>query len=94
VEAMAAGRPVICLDLGGTALQVTQETGIKVPAISPEQVVHDLAAGIDHLARDASHRARLGQAARERVTEHFNWERKGEDVAHLYRQLLAERMTN
>ena len=27
VEAMAAGRPVICLDLGGLALQVTDETG-------------------------------------------------------------------
>ena len=29
VEAMAAGRPVICLDLGGPATQVTAETGVK-----------------------------------------------------------------
>ena len=28
-EAMAAGRPVICLDLGGPGLQVTAETGIR-----------------------------------------------------------------
>ena len=34
VEAMAAGRPVICLDLGGPALQVTEATGIKVPRAS------------------------------------------------------------
>src|SRR5205823_11967821 len=44
LEAMAAGRPVICLDLGGPALQVTPDTGIKVPAPAPEQVVHYLAA--------------------------------------------------
>jgi glycosyltransferase involved in cell wall biosynthesis len=32
-EAMAAGKPVICLDLGGPALQVTEETGFKIPAL-------------------------------------------------------------
>src|SRR5205085_1454539 len=62
LEAMAAGRPVICLDLGGPALQVTEETGIKVPAIAPEQVVHDLAAALSRLASDPALRVRLGQA--------------------------------
>lgn len=88
VEAMAAGRPVICLDLGGTALQVTKETGIKVPVISAEQVIHDLAAAMEELARDASHRARLGEAGRERVAEHFSWEKRGEHLSYIYKQLL------
>src|SRR2546430_4418443 len=30
LEAMAAGRPVICLDLGGPGYQVTEESGIKI----------------------------------------------------------------
>src|SRR5207237_5761161 len=42
-EAMALARPVVCLDLGGPALQVTNATGIKVPAQSPEPVVCDVA---------------------------------------------------
>ena len=42
VEAMAAGRPVICLDLGGPALIVTEETGFKIPVHTPEQVVKDM----------------------------------------------------
>jgi glycosyltransferase involved in cell wall biosynthesis len=88
VEAMAAGRPVICLDLGGTALQVTEETGIKVSVISPEQVVRDLAAAMVKLALDPSYRSRLGQAARERVAAHFNWEKNGQDVAHIYEELF------
>src|SRR5208337_4499961 len=52
LEAMAAGRPVVCLDLGGPALQVTEDTGIKVPATSPEQVVSDLATAFYKLASD------------------------------------------
>jgi glycosyltransferase involved in cell wall biosynthesis len=84
LEAMAAGRPVICLDLGGPALQVTENTGIKVPAISPEQVVSDLAAAMTELAKDPDLRIRLGVAARQRVREHFDWDQKGVFMANMY----------
>ena len=87
LEAMAAGRPVVCLDLGGPALQVTEDTGIKVPAISPEQVVRDLANGFYKLASDPELRARLGLGARKRVEEHFNWEKKGLCMTRLYESL-------
>jgi len=85
VEAMAVGRPVVCLDLGGPALQVTEETGIKVPAISPEQAVRDLAAAIYKLAADPDLRARMGQAGRQRVEQHFNWESKASAMMEIYK---------
>jgi len=85
---MAAGRPVICLDLGGPSFQITEETGMKVPAISPEQVVHDLAVAMTRLARDPGLRIRLGIAARQRVQEHFDWVGKGDWLSELYRQVL------
>jgi glycosyltransferase involved in cell wall biosynthesis len=89
LEAMAAGRPVICLDLGGPAFQVTEETGIKIPAIAPEQVVHDLAAAFYKLASDPGVRARLSLGARKRVQEHFDWDEKGLIMAKLYESLSA-----
>jgi glycosyltransferase involved in cell wall biosynthesis len=84
VEAMATGKSVVCLDLGEPALQVTEDTGIKVPAISPEQVVSDLAAAMTRLARDPDLRIRLGSAARQRVEEHFDWDKKGVFMANIY----------
>ena len=86
LEAMAAGRPVVCLDLGGPAVQVTEQTGIKVPAVSPEQVVRDLTAALHRLAGDAALRLQAGQAGRRRVQEHFAWEKKGESLNQLYRR--------
>ena len=87
VEAMAAGRPVVCLDLGGPALQVTEDTGLKVPATSPEQVVHDLANAFYKLASDPELRARLSLGAKKRVREHLNWEKKGLFMTKLYETL-------
>jgi glycosyltransferase involved in cell wall biosynthesis len=91
LEAMAAGLPVICLDLGGPAVQVTGETGIKIPAVSPEQVVRDLAGAMSRLAEDPCLRRRLGQAARQRVTDQFSWDAKGKRMCEFYREALATR---
>jgi glycosyltransferase involved in cell wall biosynthesis len=88
VEAMAMGRPVICFDLGGPALQVTDATGIKIPAITTEEAVMDLTSAIEQLAVNPARRAKLGEAGRLRVDQEFNWERRGEQLARLYLRLM------
>ena len=90
VECMAAGVPVVCLDLGGSAVLVDNTTGIKVPAIDPEQSIRDLASALIHLARDPQLRARMATAGRQRVREQFSWQRKGELLNHVYAQVIAQ----
>ena len=87
LEAMNAAVPVICLDLGGPGLHVTAETGIKVPAISGEQIVHDMTEALDYLALNAGIAKQKGQAGRRRVKALFSWEAKGERMARIYESL-------
>jgi glycosyltransferase involved in cell wall biosynthesis len=87
---MAAGRPVVCLDLGGPAVQVTLETGFKVPASDPEQAVDGLATAITTLAKDAGIRSRMGSAGQQRVREHFSWEVKGQQLIQLYQEIVEQ----
>jgi glycosyltransferase involved in cell wall biosynthesis len=89
LEAMAAGRPVICLDLGGPAVQVTSETGFKVPAHNPEQAVSDLAQAMVRLARDKNLRLQMGRAGQQRIWEYYSWEAKGKQLAQVYEQVVA-----
>ncbi|HIK29603.1 MAG: glycosyltransferase [Oscillatoriaceae bacterium SKW80] len=89
LEGMAAGRPVICLDLGGPATQVTEETGIKVPAMEPEAAVSGLAEAMVRLASDAELRARMGEAGKKRVREFYDWDIKGKFFAQLYEEIAA-----
>ncbi len=91
-EAMGLGKPVVCIDAGGPALQVTRETGYKIPAQSPPQVVAGLAQALGVLAGDSNLRRRLGENGRARVQRILNWDAKGLEFAELYRRIsLGER---
>jgi glycosyltransferase involved in cell wall biosynthesis len=87
LEAMATGRPVICLDLGGPAGQITDESGIRVLANDPDQAVRDLSQAMINLAKDVQLREQMGQAGQERVRKYYSWESKGQVFAELYEQL-------
>ncbi|XGV94332.1 MAG: glycosyltransferase family 4 protein (plasmid) [Leptolyngbya sp. BL-A-14] len=90
LEAMAAGRPVICLDLGGPAVQVTAETGFKIPADNPDQAVQGMATAMSRLVQEPELRLRMGMAGRSRVHTFFNWETKGKFLADVYETVLTQ----
>jgi glycosyltransferase involved in cell wall biosynthesis len=94
IEGMATGRPVICLDLGGPAVQVTPETGFKVPANHPDQAVRDLSKVMVTLAKDPQLRLRMGQAGQKLVTEGYSWQVKGERLAKVYEEVVALKQKN
>lgn len=89
LEAMAAGRPVICLDLGGPAAQVNPETGIKVSASNPAQSVNELSAAMVHLATNHHLCLQMGQAGQQRVKDFYSWEAKGKQFARIYEEIAA-----
>ena len=91
VEAMACGRPVVCLDLAGPALQVDPDNGCKVPAITPEQSIRDLASALQMLAGDPEKRLRMGRAARAKVAAELNWPRKADQILAIYTRLASAR---
>lgn len=88
LEAMAMGKPVLCLDLGGPAMQVTEETGFKISAGTPEQSVIDLKNALIRLINDSCMVRRMGQAARNRVLEYFDWNKKGEWINNIYQKVV------
>lgn len=85
LEAMAMGLPVIATRWGGPADYLDSETGILVEPSSREGFVHGLAAAMVRLARSPEERQRLGAAARGRVEERYDWEKKIDRIIEIYR---------
>lgn len=84
LEAMAASRPVIATDIGGTDEVVRDgETGTLVPSGDP----HRLAAAISAMIEDPSTAAEQGRAGRRRFEAQFTAARMAAETARLYRGL-------
>jgi glycosyltransferase involved in cell wall biosynthesis len=90
VEAMAAGKPVVCFDLGGPGLHVNPECGFKVPARNPEQGVRDMAEALGRLASDRHLRAQMELAAFERAGQVYDWDRVADRIILCYETALTQ----
>jgi glycosyltransferase involved in cell wall biosynthesis len=86
MESMACGTPVIGAAAGGMPeYMVDGETGILIPAQDPGA----LANAILKLAGEPVLRARMGQAARRRMVECFDYRRIARAMADYYRLAIA-----
>ena len=88
LEAMAAGKPVICLDLGGPATQVTDKTGFKVFPGNPAQVIRDIGTAMAQLASDSNLRKQKEESARELIASEYLWDRKRDLLSLIYKQVI------
>ncbi|QEG34830.1 glycosyltransferase family 4 protein [Bythopirellula goksoeyrii] len=89
LEAFASGVPVICLDHQGAHDFVTEECGIRIPVTSPQTVIETLTEAVVECARDRDLVRRKSEGALERAKV-FLWDRQGERMARIYRQVLEK----
>lgn len=88
VEAMSCGLPVICVDLGGPGDSIDSSCGISVAAISPDQVVDDMAEAMYDLYKDREKTRDLSKGALKKIENWFEWEKKGERIEHIVQDVL------
>ena len=89
IEAMSAGKPVICLNVGGPGMHVTEECGIKIEPRSSDEATRQLASALERLRGDEKLRLELGRASRERAERVYHWDRLGERLMEVYRDALT-----
>ncbi|MCB9634684.1 MAG: glycosyltransferase family 4 protein [Sandaracinus sp.] len=84
LEAMATGLPCIATRWGGPADYLDETCGILVDPASKAAMVEGFAAAMRKLGTDPALRARLGAAARRRIEDVFDWERKVDRMLEIY----------
>jgi glycosyltransferase involved in cell wall biosynthesis len=88
LEAMAAGRPVACLDIGGPASQITPETGYAASATTPDEAVAAMAVFLEKINRDRPLLAAMSVRAREHVKRNFTMRQINETMRRFYREAV------
>ena len=94
IEAMSAAKPVVCLDIGGPGLHITEECGIKITPTSSQETAQKLADALERLYLDEGLRDKLGEAGRERVRLLYHWDRLGERLMEIYQPIIHTKASN
>jgi glycosyltransferase involved in cell wall biosynthesis len=88
LEALAAGKPVVCLDHQGAGEIVTPECGIKIPVTNRRDVHRGLCEAISLLHDNRDLCRELGQGALRRAGKYV-WSLQAKRIAQEYNRILA-----
>lgn len=88
VEAMAAGKPVVCFDMAGPAFHIDEKCGIKIKPDFPEQAITDIAKALEKLYSDENLKLSLGKGAMEKAQREYDWDRLGDRLKEIYGKIL------
>ena len=84
-EAMACAVPLVSTD-GGALPEVVGESASVVPAGDPEALEEAIGRLLQTSSED---RERQGQAGRQRILTHFEWQRAAREMTGLYQKVIA-----
>lgn len=87
-EAMAARRPVICLDAGGPAVQVSKKSGYIIDCRSKEAVISSIADSMRILAEDEKLCRIMGASGQRDVFDKLTWEARAQELSAIYFSIL------
>nr|WP_232844085.1 glycosyltransferase family 4 protein [Allopontixanthobacter sediminis] len=90
LEAMGLGLPVIASNWGGPADYVDSSCGILVSPIPRADFAANLAKAIGKLASDPTLARNMGRSGRQKVEEHFDWEKKIDRMLLIYQDALLQ----
>jgi glycosyltransferase involved in cell wall biosynthesis len=89
LEAMAMEIPTVCIDHQGASIMVAGNCGLKILPDSPEKMTDAFAAAIEGLMSDDETRSEMGAAARDRVTQEYDWSIRVKRTSEDYKELVC-----
>ncbi len=91
LEAMAEGLPIVCHDIAGMSVAVTDQCGIKVPLVNPATSIAAFRATVERLAETPPLLQALSAGAAARAAE-LTWEAKAAEIARIYERCVARQV--
>lgn len=91
IEAMACGCVPLVVDYGGPGTLVTEDTGVRVPIASREQLIVSLRREAERLVSDRPRIAAMSRAGHQRALRYYTWDAKALKTLQVYDWVLGRR---
>jgi len=92
IEAMACGKPVIGINVGGPGFHIQKEWGIKIEPKDPDYTIQEMAKALEILYVDEKLRKDMGAAGRRRTEDFYLWEKLGDRLQQIYKDVLPKNL--
>lgn len=92
LEAFLQQRPSIVLDVGGPALSVDSDCGIKISLDDGKDVVEELARAMTCYSDNPDLILTHGKAGYEKLRREYDWERKSIEMNKIYVEAVGAKM--
>ena len=93
VEAMAAGLPVIGLDLSGLGMHIQDKWGIKLKPESAEEMAKNMVLALESLYSKRGVRSKMARASLKNARENYVWSQLGKKLKRIYGEALLRMRT-
>ena len=80
---------MVCLDISGPGMHITEECGIKITPTTPEETITRLADGLERLYLDRESGVDLGAAAKHKAEQNYHWDKLGDRLNQIYLNTLG-----
>jgi glycosyltransferase involved in cell wall biosynthesis len=88
LEAAALGLPIVCHDIAGLSVVVTDRCGIKIPLANPAASIAGFRSAIERLVATPQLLESLSAGAAARAAE-LTWEAKAAEIARIYERCMS-----
>ena len=88
LEAMAQGLPIICHDIAGLSVAVTDQCGIKIPLVKPATSIAAFRTAVERLCESPPLVRTLSAGATSRAAE-LTWESKAAEISRIYERCVG-----
>jgi len=89
LEAMATGTPVIVTKWGGPVDYLDETSGILIDPASRAAIIDGFAKAMQRLLDSPDLQHQLGASGKQRVQQHFDWEKKVDRMLEIYAMALS-----
>lgn len=87
MEAMGIGLPVICMNLSGMQIITNKECALQIEPSNYEETEEKVQEALEKLIDNPEFCSEMGKKGRERIKTEFNWEKKGEFMESLFKEI-------
>jgi glycosyltransferase involved in cell wall biosynthesis len=88
LEAMAQGLPIVCHDIAGMSVAITDQCGIRIPLVDPTTSIAGFRQAVERLIETPLLLQRLSVGAAKRAAE-LTWDAKAAEIASIYERCVA-----